>query len=590
MRRGLRWPLASQAVINSGIAPCEWTVAAMTSAATDLAIARAATLESIATVAARIGVDATALEPYGHHIAKLSGACLAELATRPVGKLILVTAISPTPAGEGKTTTTIGLGDALNAIGRRTVIALREPSLGPVFGRKGGATGGGQAQVLPMEAINLHFTGDFHAITAAHNLLAALIDNALYWGTTNLDPRRVSWRRVIDTNDRALRRIAIGLGDGANGPMRETGFDITVASEVMAALCLADDVHDLEARLARMHVGQSRGRDAVTAADLDAAGAMTVLLKDAVRPNLVQTIAGTAALIHGGPFANIAHGCNSVIATRAALRLGEFAVIEAGFGADLGAEKFFDIKCRSAGLAPAAVVIVATVRALKMHGGVAQGELAAENLAALDAGFANLARHVENIRRFGVAVVVAVNAFGSDTAAEQARVVDRCRAELGVAAHLCTHWASGAAGASALAHEVAALADVNTDPHAKFSLLYPDVLPLTGKIRAVAQDIYRAADVAFAPGVEAELARFTAAGFGHLPVCMAKTPYSFSSDENLLGAPTGFTLPLTGVRLSAGAGFVVALCGGVNTMPGLPRVPASTRIRLGTDGEIEGLS
>jgi len=561
----------------------------MTDAGTDLAIARAAALQPIAKIAAGIGIAEAALEPYGHHIAKLSAACLADLATRPPGKLILVTAISPTPAGEGKTTTTVGLGDALNAIGRRAVIALREPSLGPVFGRKGGATGGGQAQVLPMEAINLHFTGDFHAITAAHNLLAALIDNALYWGTTSLDPRRVSWRRVTDTNDRALRRIAIGLGDGGNGPMRESGFDITVASEVMAALCLADDVHDLEARLARMQVGRTRSREPVTAADLDAAGAMTVLLKDAIRPNLVQTIAGTAALIHGGPFANIAHGCNSVIATRAALRLGEFAVTEAGFGADLGAEKFFDIKCRSAGLAPAAAVVVATIRALKMHGGVAHGDLSTENLAALDAGFANLARHVENLRRFGVPVVVAVNAFRSDTAAEQARLLDRCRAELGVAAHLCTHWADGAAGATALAHDVAALAD-SSDPYASFRLLYPDTLPLADKIRTVAQDIYRAGEVTFGPGVEAELARYTAAGFGRLPVCMAKTPYSFSSDEKLLGAPTGFTLPVTDVRLSAGAGFVVALCGGVNTMPGLPRVPASTHIRLNREGEIEGLS
>ncbi len=561
----------------------------MTDAGTDLAIARAAALQPIAKIAAGIGIAEAALEPYGHHIAKLSAACLADLATRPPGKLILVTAISPTPAGEGKTTTTVGLGDALNAIGRRAVIALREPSLGPVFGRKGGATGGGQVQVLPMEAINLHFTGDFHAITAAHNLLAALIDNALYWGTTSLDPRRVSWRRVTDTNDRALRSIAIGLGDGGNGPMRESGFDITVASEVMAALCLADDVHDLEARLARMQVGRTRSREPVTAADLDAAGAMTVLLKDAIRPNLVQTIAGTAALIHGGPFANIAHGCNSVIATRAALRLGEFAVTEAGFGADLGAEKFFDIKCRSAGLAPAAAVVVATIRALKMHGGVAHGDLSTENLAALDAGFANLARHVENLRRFGVPVVVAVNAFRSDTAAEQARLLDRCRAELGVAAHLCTHWADGAAGATALAHDVAALAD-SSDPYASFRLLYPDTLPLADKIRTVAQDIYRAGEVTFGPGVEAELARYTAAGFGRLPVCMAKTPYSFSSDEKLLGAPTGFTLPVTDVRLSAGAGFVVALCGGVNTMPGLPRVPASTHIRLNREGEIEGLS
>ena len=557
---------------------------------TDIAIAQAATLRPIAEIAAGLGIAADAIEPYGHHIAKLSDAALAGLAGNTPGKLVLVTAISPTPAGEGKTTTTIGLGDALNAIGRRAVIALREPSLGPVFGRKGGATGGGQAQVLPMAAINLHFTGDFHAITAAHNLCAALIDNALYWGTTDLDPRRVTWRRVTDTNDRALRGIVTGLGDhGANGPARETGFDITVASEVMAALCLASDIADLEARLARMRVGQRRDRTAVTAGDIGASGAMTVLLADALRPNLVQTIAGSPALIHGGPFANIAHGCNSVIATRAALRLGEFAVTEAGFGADLGAEKFFDIKCRSAGLAPAVAVIVATVRALKMHGGVPLGELGVENVAALDAGFVNLARHVENVRRFGVPVVVAVNAFAGDSAAEQDRLVARC-AELDVRAIVCRHWAEGAAGAVELAREVARVADADADPAAVFRLLYPDALGLADKIRVIATDIYRAGAVDFAPGVLAELTRFEDAGFGHLPVCMAKTPYSFSADAGLLGAPSGFTLPVTGVRLSAGAGFVVALCGGIATMPGLPREPAAARIRIGADGRIEGLA
>ena len=556
---------------------------------TDLAIARAATMRPISDVAAGLGLGANAIEPYGHHIAKLSAGCLDALAARPAGKLVLVTAISPTPAGEGKTTTTIGLGDALNATGRRAVIALREPSLGPVFGRKGGATGGGHAQVLPMEAINLHFTGDFHAITAAHNLCAALIDNELYWGA-DIDPRGVTWRRVTDTNDRALRRIAIGLGDGGNGPMRETGFDITVASEVMAALCLADDVRDLEARLGRMRIGRTRARAPVTAADIGAAAAMTVLLKDAIRPNLVQTIGGSAALIHGGPFANIAHGCNSVIATRAALHLADFAVTEAGFGADLGAEKFFDIKCRSAGLAPAAAVVVATVRALKMHGGVAVGDLAAENLTALEAGFANLARHVANVQRFGVPVTVAVNAFASDGAAEQAWLVAACERLLRVRAFLCTHWADGAAGAAALAHHVAALADANTDPAAAFRLLYPDAMPLGDKIETIARDIYGAAGVTFAPAAAADLRRFTDAGFGHLPVCMAKTPYSFSADETLRGAPSGFVLPVTSVRMSAGAGFVVALCGDVNTMPGLPRVPASRRIRLGADGAIEGLS
>ena len=563
---------------------------------TDIDIAHAATLRPIAEIAAPLGLAAAVLEPHGHYIAKLSEAALADIGHRPPGKLILVTAISPTPAGEGKTTTTIGLGDALNRIGRRAVIALREPSLGPVFGRKGGATGGGQAQVLPMDAINLHFTGDFHAITAAHNLCAALIDNTLYWGGgVDLDPRHVSWRRVTDTNDRALRHVVVGLGGGANahgsnGAPRESGYDITVASEVMAALCLADDVRDLELRLARMRVGRTRARSPVTAGDIGAAAAMTVLLKDAIRPNLVQTIAGTAALIHGGPFANIAHGCNSVIATRAALRLGEFAVTEAGFGADLGAEKFFDIKCRSAGLAPAAVVVVATVRALKMHGGVPLAELGNENLAALDAGFANLARHVANLQLFGVPVAVAVNAFTSDTAAEQARLVERCRDELDVGAFVCRHWADGAEGAVELAEHVAALADASPDPAARFRLLYPDALPLADKIRVVATDIYRAGSVTFAPAAAAELARYTDDGFGHLPVCMAKTPYSFSADEKRLGAPTDFELPVDSVRLSAGAGFVVALCGGVNTMPGLPRVPASTRIRLGTDGQIEGLA
>ncbi|QXQ05465.1 formate--tetrahydrofolate ligase [Sphingosinicellaceae bacterium] len=552
----------------------------------DLEIARAATLLPITEIAERAGIPVDALEPYGKHIAKLSAPFVEALAARAAGKLILVTAISPTPAGEGKTTTTIGLGDALNRIGRRTVIALREPSLGPVFGRKGGATGGGHAQVVPMERINLHFTGDFHAIGAAHNLLAALVDNALYWGTAgSLDPRKVTWRRVVDMNDRALRRITVGLGDGKNGFARETGFDITVASEVMAIFCLAASPAELVERLGRIVVGRTGSGTQVTASDLDAAGAMAALLVDAIQPNLVQTLGGSPALVHGGPFANIAHGCNSVIATRSALALGEFCVTEAGFGADLGAEKFLDIKCRSAGLKPDCAVVVATVRALKMHGGTPKDGLAGEDVAALERGFGNLARHVENLRDFGLPVVVAVNAFTGDTEAEQSRLLDLCSG-IGVDAHLCTHWADGGEGAEGLAHAVAAAAETPSE----LKLLYPDDLPLADKIRTVARNIYRAGEVVFAPGVERDLARFSGEGAGNFPVCMAKTPYSFSADERRVGAPSGFALPVQEVRLSAGAGFVVALCGTVNTMPGLPRVPAAAHIGLGPDGRIEGLS
>ena len=557
----------------------------------DLEIARAATLKPIAEIAGRAGIAPDALDPYGKHIAKLDQDFLAAIAPRPRGRLILVTAINPTPAGEGKTTTTIGLGDALNRIGKRTVIALREPSLGPVFGRKGGATGGGHAQVLPMEAINLHFTGDFHAITAAHNLLAAMIDNHIYWGNAlDIDLRTVAWRRVLDMNDRALRQIATGLGDGFNGLPRETGFDITVASEVMAILCLARDLGDLEKRLARIVVARTRAGALVTAGDLKAAGAMAVLLKDAARPNLVQTIDGSPALIHGGPFANIAHGCNSVIATEAALRLGDYVVTEAGFGADLGAEKFLDIKCRSAGLVPAAAVVVATVRALKMQGGAAKDELGAENLDALGKGLVNLGRHVENLRGFGLKVAVAINAFDSDTAAEHGLLVYVCEDRFGVKAILCRHWAEGGKGAEDLARHVAALAEDGANPPAEFRLVYPDAMGLKEKIEAVATRIYRAAGVSFAAKAKRELERFQAGGFGHLPVCMAKTPYSFSSDETLLGAPSGFTLPVREVRLSAGAGFVVAICGDVMTMPGLPRMPAAERMSLNAKGEIEGLS
>ncbi len=559
--------------------------------ASDIEIARAATLRPIADIAAGLGLAGDATEPYGHHIAKLAAPTLAVLRQRPPGKLILVTAINPTPAGEGKTTTTIGLGDALNHIGRKAVIALREPSLGPVFGRKGGATGGGQAQVLPMAKINLHFTGDFHAITSAHNLLAALIDNALHYRLPTatglpLDARHISWRRVIDMNDRALRQIAIGMGPG-NAPARESGFDITVASEVMAILCLADDLADLEARLARIRIGRDEAGTPVTAGDLGAAGAMTALLVEAMQPNLVQTIAGSPALIHGGPFANIAHGCNSVAATRAALALGEFAVTEAGFGADLGAEKFCDIKCRSAGLAPAVAVVVATVRALKFHGGAALADLGREDATALGAGLANLTRHVENMAKFGVPVVVALNAFAGDSDAEQAAVIAHCHDVLLVKAHLCRHWAEGATGAAELARSVAALADAEA---ANFRWLYPDALPLADKIRVVAREIYRAADIALAPAATRQLQMFADQGLGSLPVCIAKTPYSFTADERVKGAATGFSLPIREVRLAAGAGFVVALAGDINTMPGLPKAPAALHIGVDATDAITGLS
>ena len=562
--------------------------------ASDIEIARAAPLHPISVIAANIGLDPADLVPHGHHIAKLAATTLARLRSQPTGKLVLVTAINPTPAGEGKTTTTIGLGDALNRIGRRTVIALREPSLGPVFGRKGGATGGGQSQVLPMDKINLHFTGDFHAITSAHNLLAALIDNALHYRLPTatgvpLDARHVTWRRVLDMNDRALRQIATGLSSGSgagNAPARATGFDITVASEIMAILCLADDLADLQIRLARIRIGRDEAGTFVTAGDIGAAGAMTALLVEAMQPNLVQTIAGSAALIHGGPFANIAHGCNSVVATRAALALGEFTVTEAGFGADLGAEKFCNIKCRSAVLAPDVAVIVATVRALKYHGGATLGELGAENPAVLAAGLANLSRHVENMAGFGIPVVVALNVFTSDTAAEHAMVIDHCRDVLGVPAHLCRHWGEGPAGAEALAQSVAALADAGT---AAFRPLYGDNLPLADKLRTVAQKIYRAADIALSQAAVRQLALFEKQGFGALPVCMAKTPYSFTADETIRGATTGHQLSIREVRLSAGAGFIVALCGDINTMPGLPKQPAANRIGVDASGMITGL-
>ncbi len=553
-------------------------------------IARAAHLRPIVEIAVKLGVPEDALHLYGRTIAKLDLAYLASLSERPTGKLVLVTAISPTPAGEGKTTTTVGLGDALNRIGRRAVICLREPSLGPCFGVKGGAAGGGYAQVVPMDRINLHFTGDFHAISSAHNLLSALVDNHVYWGNEiGLDTRRISWRRVVDMNDRALRQVVSSLGGAQNGFPREDGFDITVASEVMAVLCLSEGLADLEARLSRMVIGETRERRLVAAGELKGAGAMAALLREAAMPNLVQTLEGSPALVHGGPFANIAHGCNSVAATRAGLRLGDIVVTEAGFGADLGAEKFFDIKCRSAGLAPDCAVVVATVRALKMHGGLPKAALDREDVAAVEAGFANLARHVENVGKFGVPVVVALNRFASDTAAELERVVALCRDRLGVTAIVCSHFADGSAGAEALARTVAATLD-GPATTAGFSPLYGDDLPLAEKLRTVAREIYRAEDVAISGPVADKLARWEEAGYGRLPVCVAKTQYSFSTDPNERGAPTGHVVPVRDVRLSAGAGFVVAICGDILTMPGLPRTPSAERIGLDATGEITGLS
>ncbi|MCA3323419.1 MAG: formate--tetrahydrofolate ligase [Roseomonas sp.] len=554
--------------------------------ATDLDIARAATLKPIAEIAQRAGIPADALEPYGKYKAKIGLDFIRTQADRPDGALVLVTGINPTPAGEGKTTTTVGLGDALNALGTRTMICLREPSLGPCFGVKGGATGGGYAQVLPMEDINLHFTGDFHAITSANNLLAAMLDNHIYWGNElGLDARRISWRRAIDMNDRALRAINSSLGGVANGFPREDGFDITVASEVMAVFCLARDLPDLQQRLGRMVVGQTRDGRQITAADLKADGAMAALLRDAFAPNLVQTIEGSPALVHGGPFANIAHGCNSVMATRLGLKLADVVVTEAGFGADLGAEKFLDIKCRLAGLNPSVCVVVATVRALKMHGGVAKADLGREDVAAVTRGISNLARHVENMGKFGLPVVVALNRFTSDTDAEIAAVHAAIQAA-GTEAILCTHWGDGAKGATELARAVQARIAAKS---ARFAPLYSDATPLADKIRTIAQQIYRARDIALPADVAKRLARFEELGFGHLPVCIAKTQYSFSADPTKLGAPVDHVLPVREVRLSAGAGFIVAVCGDIMTMPGLPRRPAAETIGLDGEGRIEGL-
>jgi formate--tetrahydrofolate ligase len=552
----------------------------------DIAIARRAALRPIAEIAATLGVPDAALFRYGPYKGKVAlEFCAGARAAKP-GKLVLVTAISPTPSGEGKTTTTIGLGDALRQRGHKAAICLREPSLGPCLGAKGGATGGGHAQIAPMDEINLHFTGDLHAITAAHNLLAAMIDNHLYWGNAlRLDARRITWRRVMDLNDRALRDIVVSLGGPGNGAPRQTGFDITAASEVMAIFCLSRSLAELEQRLGDIVIGRDMDKRPVRAAELNAAGAMAALLKDALAPNLVQTLEGTPVLVHGGPFANIAHGCNSILATETALGLADIVVTEAGFGADLGAEKFLDIKCRKAGLTPAACVVVATARALKLHGGVALKALGHEDVAAVRAGCANLIRHVENMQAFGLPVVVALNRFATDTQAELDAVAVEC-ARLGVRVIACSHWAEGGAGALALADEVAAMVQA---PSA-FRFLYPEEMPLAEKIRTIATRIYRAAEVQFEPLALRQLRGFEEAGFGALPVCMAKTQYSFSADPTAKGAPEGFALKIREARLSAGAGFVVALCGEIMTMPGLPRHAAAEAFFLDEHGQIGGLS
>ena len=552
----------------------------------DIEIAREAKKRPIQEIGAGLGIPSEHLLPYGHDKAKVGQDFIRSLEGKADGKLILVTAINPTPAGEGKTTTTVGLGDGLNRIGKKAVICIREASLGPNFGMKGGAAGGGMAQVVPMEEMNLHFTGDFHAITAAHNLLSCMLDNHIYWGNElDIDERRIAWRRVMDMNDRALRDAVISLGGVANGFPRQTGFDITVASEVMAILCLSRDLEDLQKRLGDIIVAYTRDKKPVYCRDIKADGAMTVLLKDAMQPNLVQTLENNPAFVHGGPFANIAHGCNSVIATRTALKLGEYVVTEAGFGADLGAEKFFDIKCRKAGLKPSAAVIVATVRAMKMNGGVAKADLGAENVAAVQKGCPNLGRHIANVKGFGVPVVVAINHFYSDTDAEVA-AVKAYVAEQGAEAILCKHWAQGSAGIEDLAKKVVELAEGGKS---NFAPLYPDDMGLFAKIETIAKRIYHAGEVIADKSVRDQLKTWEAAGYGNLPVCMAKTQYSFSTDPNLRGAPEGHTIPVREVRLSAGAGFVVAICGEIMTMPGLPRVPAAETIRLNEAGQVEGL-
>ncbi len=552
----------------------------------DIEIAQSAKILPIQEIGAKIGIPAESLIPYGHDKAKISSEFIQSNGKAKDGKLVLVTAVSPTPAGEGKTTTTVGLGDGLNRIGKKAVICLREPSLGPCFGMKGGAAGGGYAQVVPMTDINLHFTGDFHAIGAAHNLLAALIDNHMHWeNQLNIDPRRVTWRRVVDMNDRALRTITSGLGGYHNGVVREAGFDITVASEIMAIFCLATDLQDLETRLGNIVLGYTRNNEAVTVRQLNSQGAMTALLRDAFQPNLVQTLENNPALIHGGPFANIAHGCNSAIATKAALKLADYVVTEAGFGADLGAEKFFNIKCRKAGLAPDAVVLVATIKAIKMHGGVAKDNLGSENLAAVELGCKNLGRHIRNLGRFGVPVVVAVNRYTSDTDAEVSVVQKYCE-EFGVQAIDCTHWADGGAGTIELAEQIVKICDAGK---AQFRTLYSDDKPLWDKARTIAREIYGADDIIADKKIRDQFASFEEQGYGNYPICMAKTQYSFSTDPNLLGAPSGHVVHIREVRLAAGAEFIVAVCGAVMTMPGLPRKPAADNIGVNSEGRIEGL-
>jgi formate--tetrahydrofolate ligase len=560
----------------------------MSDVKSDIQIAREAKMQPINEVLAKINVpdESTAFSPMGRHIAKINLEYLDTLKDKPEGKLILVTAITPTPAGEGKTTTSVGLNDGLNKIGKKSIVCLREPSLGPSFGMKGGAAGGGYAQVVPMEQINLHFTGDFHAITSAHNLLSALIDNHIYWGNKlDIDVRRIVWKRVMDMNDRSLRSININLGGVANGYPREDGFDITVASEIMAIFCLSNDLEDLEKRIGNITIAYTRDKKPVYAKDLKAHGPMTVLLKDAIRPNVTQTLENNPAIIHGGPFANIAHGCNSVIATKTGLKLADYVVTEAGFGADLGAEKFLDIKCRKSNLKPSCVVIVATIRALKMHGGVAKDDLKNENVEALKKGLVNLERHIENVKKFGLPVAIAVNHFIKDTDSEVKALIDFCDS-LGVKASLCSHWANGGEGTKELAAHVA---DLCEKKDAKFNFLYESKTPLFKKIETIAKEIYRADEVIADTKIRDQLKSFEEAGYGELPICVAKTQYSFSTDPNLKGAPIGHVLPVREIRLSSGAEFIVVVCGAIMTMPGLPRVPAADSIKLNEKGEIEGL-
>ena len=554
----------------------------------DIQIAREAKMKPINEVLSKINVpdDPKSFSPMGRHIAKINLEYLETLKDKKDGKLILVTGITPTPAGEGKTTTSVGLTDALNKIGKNSIVCIREPSLGPSFGMKGGAAGGGYAQVVPMEQINLHFTGDFHAITSAHNLLSALIDNHIYWGNKlNIDVRRVVWKRVMDMNDRSLRSIVVDLGGVANGYPRQDGFDITVVSEIMAIFCLAKDLKDLENRIGNITIAYTRDKKPIYARDLKAQGPVTVLLKEAIRPNATQTLENNPAIIHGGPFANIAHGCNSVIATKAGLKLSDYVVTEAGFGADLGAEKFLDIKCRKSGIKPDCVVIVATIRALKMHGGLKKNVLKDENINALKKGLVNIERHINNTKKFGLPVAVAINHFITDTDNEVNALVDYCKT-LGVKASICTHWSKGGEGAKDLAKTVVEICENNTNT---FKFLYQDKLPLFKKIQTIAQEIYHASEVVADTKIREQLKDFEKKGYGKLPICIAKTQYSFSTDPNLKGAPTGHVLPIREVRLSSGAEFIVVICGTIMTMPGLPRIPAAENIKLNQKGEIEGL-